>query len=535
MGRERGNSRIMQSSTTMMASRHLRDLFSNGTATGHTDGQLLARYATYNDGSAFEAIVTRHGPMVVATCRAVLKHEHDIEDAFQATFFVLARKAASVRTENALGGWLHRVAYRIAVQAKNESERRRRYESEAAAVATLRTTLPEFDRELGSILHAEVERLPEPERLPLVLVDMEGLSYEQAASRLRSTVPAVCYRLARARTRLRERLVRRGITATAVGTVMVSPETKATAAMPESWVRAAVRLAIGGPAPATVATLTQWIVRETFMTQLKVAAAVVAAVGLISVGLAALGAARNQGLMTAASARVVKEQPVAAKSPAIAKKGAEPKNTPGSVIEFHGSVVDPAGKVVVGAVVRTAFVGINQRIKPVPQAKSGADGRFTLRVPSPLRTFNSLAFRDGTPPLMVATAPGFGTGCWNAMFCKPGTNGELTIRLVDDGPPIEGRIVDLEGRPIAGANVKVDYLWYAGEGTLSEWLAQAADRGARSLARPHTATDHRRDFDRDDDGFGRPLPPGGDRPRPRRRDSRRRADNCHDTSLRHQL
>jgi Sigma-70 region 2 len=77
----------MQSSTTAIASRHLRDLFGNGTVTGQTDGQLLTHYATCNDGSAFEALVTRHGPMVVATCRAVLKHEHDIEDAFQATFW----------------------------------------------------------------------------------------------------------------------------------------------------------------------------------------------------------------------------------------------------------------------------------------------------------------------------------------------------------------------------------------------------------------------------------------------------------------
>ena len=81
----------MKTSTTGMALRDLRDLFRSGTVTGHTDGQLLARYATFNDGPAFEALVMRHGPMVVATCRAILKHEHDIEDAFQSTFLVLAR------------------------------------------------------------------------------------------------------------------------------------------------------------------------------------------------------------------------------------------------------------------------------------------------------------------------------------------------------------------------------------------------------------------------------------------------------------
>ncbi len=101
--------------------RHLRDLFHDGTAVGLGDGQLLARYTQSRDEAAFEALVARHGPMVLATCRAVLKHEHDVEDAFQATFLVLARKARSVRAGDALGGWLHRVAYRAAVQASDES------------------------------------------------------------------------------------------------------------------------------------------------------------------------------------------------------------------------------------------------------------------------------------------------------------------------------------------------------------------------------------------------------------------------------
>ncbi len=103
---------------TLAASlRHLCDLFRAGTAVGLGDDQLLARYAASRDDAAFEALVARHGPMVLATCRAILHHEHDVEDAFQATFVVLARKARSVRTGDALGGWLHRVAYRIAVQA----------------------------------------------------------------------------------------------------------------------------------------------------------------------------------------------------------------------------------------------------------------------------------------------------------------------------------------------------------------------------------------------------------------------------------
>ena len=118
--------------------------------------------------------------MVLATCRAVLKHEHDIEDAFQATFLVLAREGAPVRAGDALGGWLHRVAYRAAVQASADSRRRRRREAEATAMAALKQ--PDGARSrIASIVHEEVDRLPDRHRLPVVLCDLEGLTYEQAA------------------------------------------------------------------------------------------------------------------------------------------------------------------------------------------------------------------------------------------------------------------------------------------------------------------------------------------------------------------
>ena len=177
---------VMTSGTTL---RHLRDLFSGGTAVGLTDGQLLARYAASNDGQAFAALVARHGPMVAATCRAILRHEHDVEDAFQATFLVLARKAGSVRGGDALGGWLHRVAYRAAVEASVEAKRRRRREAEASTMAIADAARPGLDPEVVVIVHEEVDRLPEGLRLPVVLCDLEGLTYEQAAGRLDWTEP----------------------------------------------------------------------------------------------------------------------------------------------------------------------------------------------------------------------------------------------------------------------------------------------------------------------------------------------------------
>ena len=279
----------MTTSAARMPVQHLRDLYGSGTLIGFTDGQLLARYAALNDGLAFESLVARHGSMVVATCRAILEHEHDVEDAFQATFLVLARKARSVRAADALGGWLHRVAYRIAVQAKREAMKRQRLESELAAMRISDATRAGSEIDLHSILHEEIERLPERERLPVVLCDLEGLTYEQAAGRLRCTEQALCYRLAKARTRLRDRLSRRGVTATVLGAVMTASHASATAALPAAWTRAAVAAATGGPTSAAVAALTQTMIRGMLMTQLKItSAAVLAATAFASFGVVAL-------------------------------------------------------------------------------------------------------------------------------------------------------------------------------------------------------------------------------------------------------
>jgi len=470
----------MASGISGMALRHLRDLYRNGTVIGLTDGQLLARYAACNDALAFEALVTRHGPMVVATCRAVLKHEHDIEDAFQATFLVLARKARSVHAGEALSGWLHRVAYRIAVHATNEAKRRHRHELEAAVLEVSDTARPGIQAELCSILHEEIERLPERERLPVILCYLEGLTYEQAAARLHWTVPALCYRLSKARERLRYRLTRRGMTERSLGVIMASAKITASASLPASWTQAAVTVGTEGPIPLGVAALARTFLKGVLMTQIKIAsAALLAAAGFVSVGIVALGEPQPESPRPISGSAVIADyRPAPVKSAQAAKDNPPTKPAPATVIEVRGRVVGPDGKPVAGAVVRPVFIGINQHIDPVPQATSGRDGRFSITGIPPVRTFDSLRGRAGIPHLVVASAPGFGPGCWFSAFSKLSTEGELTIRLAEDGPAIEGRIVDLEGRPVAGARVNVDRLWYATEGKLSDWLARAQDQGA---------------------------------------------------------
>src|SRR5262249_537720 len=170
---------------------------------------------TSRDPAAFEALLARHGPMVLRVCQRVLGNWHDAEDAFQATFLVLARKAASVRSTAALGAWLHGVACRVALGARLSSARRRRLAAPAPDLAPLDPCpdpLSELTaREALQILDEEVQRLPQPYRLPVILCCLEGLSQEEAARQLGWTPGSVKGRLERGRKRLHQRLAGRGL------------------------------------------------------------------------------------------------------------------------------------------------------------------------------------------------------------------------------------------------------------------------------------------------------------------------------------
>jgi RNA polymerase sigma factor (sigma-70 family) len=454
--------------------RQLRDLFGDGTAVGLGDGQLLARYAHARDEAAFAAIVARHGPMVLATCRAVLRHEPDAEDAFQATFLVLAKKARSVRAGDALGGWLHRVAYRASVRAGIAARRRRRGEAEAAAMAILEIEHTGPDPDVAPIVHEELDRLPDRHRLPVVLCDLEGLTYEQAAARLRWSEPTLRHRLVKARGRLRERLARRGITAGAVGTALAASTDAARAAVPAALARAAVAAAAGGSAPATVAALSADIVRGLLAARLRIAAAsLLAAVALATAGTLAAGSRRPDPPASA----IPPQAGAAMKRPPAAGGAAPPASD--EEIEVRGRVVDPGGRPVAGASV-LAYQPARDN-GPVCQTDSGPDGRFAIRV----RLRGILALLRGPAgsyPWLVASAPGFGPG-WVPAVRGPGAPEEATIRLVEEGPPIEGRIVDLEGRPVVWAQVRLRNIWIAREGTLAGWLERAAELGTEGPGR----------------------------------------------------
>ncbi|HEV3164777.1 MAG TPA: sigma-70 family RNA polymerase sigma factor [Isosphaeraceae bacterium] len=187
-------------------------LLESGAAGAMSDAELLTRFASRKDDGAeeaFEVLVRRHGPMVLRVCRRELGDFHLAQDAFQATFLILARKAGAIRQDNALAGWLLSVARRMASRARTESNRRRRLDQIGAELAA-RHTVDDF-KSLPLELRDELDQLPERYRRPLELCYLKGLTHEEAAIQLRCPVGTVRSRLSRGREALRSRLADRGL------------------------------------------------------------------------------------------------------------------------------------------------------------------------------------------------------------------------------------------------------------------------------------------------------------------------------------
>ena len=200
-------------------------LFLEGTAIGSSEGELLDRFVRARDESAFEALVARHGPMVLGVCRQLLRDPNDVDDAFQATFLVLVRKAATLRQCELLGNWLYGVAMRVAMRARSQAARRSgrfgssRRDRKAGGLPGPRRFGPRLasttEREPKPWLHLEVSHLPEKYRTPIVLCYFEGLTHDEAASRMGCPLGTVKGRLSRRAELLRRRLIRRGVVLTA--------------------------------------------------------------------------------------------------------------------------------------------------------------------------------------------------------------------------------------------------------------------------------------------------------------------------------
>jgi RNA polymerase sigma factor (sigma-70 family) len=246
---------------------------------GSADQDLLRRFIAERDEVAFETLLQRHGGMALDVCRGVLGNEADVEDALQATFLVLARRAASIRKGASLACWLHGVAYRTALRARADSARRRRHEARTAPQCT--TTDPDelTWREIRRVVHEELDRLPQRYRAPLVLCYLQGKTQDEAAVELGLPKGTLKGHLERGRARLRDRLVRRGLGPGVMLTLAAWPAAAKAAGLSDPLVRATARTATAlsaGTAAAvvspSVAAISEGMVKAMFFRKLRITA-----------------------------------------------------------------------------------------------------------------------------------------------------------------------------------------------------------------------------------------------------------------------
>ena len=431
----------MASNSSGVHLRTIRALFNAGTVGGLNDGQLLERFASRDgDGAelAFSSLVERHGPMVLRVCRTVLRDAHDAEDAFQATFLILALKAASIRGRQSLSSWLYSVAYNVATTARSSAARRRSHELKAG-----QTRSPAFTEDvpddLGEVIHEELERIPERYRVVLVLCCLEGLTQHQAAQQLGWPLGTVQSRLARGRERLRARLARRRLDPSAGISMpwLASEATRATLApaLANSTMRLAVtigatRALAVGTGPTAVTTLARRAIMNMLLTKIQTTgAAALLVAGVIAAGAAvyAFQAVQPDPAIARAGEVVKREQPAVT-------------NADDGLLTVTGVVRMRDGSPVAGASVRS----INAIDQTVSDAGTDGGGRFQLR--GVFGNGGSLHAKSADEKYQtILWVP---AGAARTAFASP-----VELRLSSS---ITHRIAVMsEGRPVPGAQVAV--------------------------------------------------------------------------------
>ncbi|MBI1916034.1 MAG: sigma-70 family RNA polymerase sigma factor [Planctomycetes bacterium] len=428
---------------------HLQRLIAGPPGADPSDEQLLRRFTVQRDPSAFAALVQRHGRLVWGVCRHAL-HHHDAEDAFQATFLVLAKKADSIRRATAVGSWLHGVAHRIALKVKRDAARRRARE-EKATLPTLEKAPAETSlRELQTVLDEEVNRLPEKLRAPFVLCVLDGRGVAEAASLLGWKTGTVSGRLARARKELRRRLLGRGVS---LGAALVATDVCRGATPPPSLARAAAEKAIAG-VPMRVAVLVEGVIGTMFPTRSKTLPLLLV-LGLLAAG---TGILSNTGLPARET-----DSPPPGTRPADKAPPARDDKTPR--ITVRGRVLGPDGKPV--AKVRLYWP---QLLKDEPQTPedvrvtqygtTDTEGRFRVEL-------RHSRVHAGMPMPLLAVADGYGLDWVDLTAGKQPE--EVTLRLVKD-EVIRGRVLSTEGKPVVGASVSLNGVLATTEGSLDAFL-----------------------------------------------------------------
>lgn len=258
-----------------------------------TDSQLLERFLQHNHAGAFEDLVRSHGPMVLKVCQRILMDHHDAEEAFQATFLVLARKARSLLRRRSVAGWLYEVACRTALGARRDRAIRRKREQQMEPLPDRIAESAEGMTDIARVLDQELSRLPEKYRLPVVLCDLEGRRLQDVAAQLGCPLGTLSGRLTRAREMLRQRLIRQGVTVSCGALAMALSQQAASASVPAALVSSTVQVvnvftissvATAGAISPHVAALTEGVLKIMFYAQLKQMALVATIVVFAGIG-----------------------------------------------------------------------------------------------------------------------------------------------------------------------------------------------------------------------------------------------------------
>ncbi len=501
--------------STSSSWRHdLHTIFNAGTLAGLTDGQLLERIAALRGAgasarteleAAFALLFDRHGPMVLRVCRSVLGDVHDADDAFQATFLVLLRQAGSIRKYESVGPWLHGVARRVAACARSNAARRQAHERRYSELRRRTTdghsiSSDPRDFDLSHTIHAELDRLPERYRAPIILCDLEERSLDEAAHQLGWPLGTVKSRLNRGRQRLRERLVRRGIAPQLVplamgGFPIAHPPSTAVSLFPllaEAMSQFLEHGASGGRAvPAPVLSLIRAQDGVFFMGRPMIATVALCFIGLAALGIGKIATGSRHGARDDIPSQA--QAPTVATPNAKTVDGKDQKPDPAAMnrsrsdvdshvetIDVSGRATDRSGRPVAGAKVyvldtnQRSHSGKSRLLATVTTDQNGiyTASRVELTVwkpnPSPIPSGETGRFQ------VAATAPGFGF-TWHEStdyrpvprpraaagpepkYAKAFHRGEPIVVDLSFGPSasLTGRIVDDRGRPLAAVKVQV--------------------------------------------------------------------------------
>ncbi len=405
----------------------LRAAYEGAAAGALGDSQMLDRFAARGDEIAFAAVVARHGPMVLAVCRGVLRSRDDAEDAFQATFLILARKAGTLRRGESLGGWLQRVARRVAIKANGDASRRLARERAAARASDEKNPPAGPWDDALPLLHEEIGRLPEKYRAPIVLCDLEELTRDEAAGQLGWPPGTVAGRLARARELLRARLARRGVAPSVATLALAASAREASAAPPQAWVEATIEAAsnfskAGAGMSSAVANLAKGTMTAMLISEIRRAST----------------STLTAGLALAAAATLLLARP-------------EPQAEPRPTVPLSGLVLDSDGRPAADVAVFASTRGGTPRWgQVVAQARTDAEGRFRIDLPAAESNRSASYSHADTlwayrPGRLLASLP----------ISRDSISPDVTVKLVLGPPSITTFIVrDPDGKPVAGAMVE---------------------------------------------------------------------------------